>query len=146
MCFYLKKQGHYIRDCAEKKKDEKERTEDAAVGSDDSSDDGYHSVDLLVASNNNIKDQWVLDSGCSFHLCPDKSFFHTYESVDGGRVLMGNNNICKIVGMGSVKIEMFDGSVKTICDVRHTPRLKRNLISLSMLDSMGYCFKSENGV
>ncbi|KAH9723411.1 Integrase catalytic domain-containing protein [Citrus sinensis] len=54
-CFYCKKQGHYIRDCAEKKRNEKERTGDATVASDDSSDDGYHSVDLLVASNNNIK-------------------------------------------------------------------------------------------
>ena len=51
-------------------------------------------------------------------------------------MLMGNNNVCKIVGMGSVKVEMFDGSVQTLSDVRHAPRLKRNLISLGMLDSM----------
>ncbi|KAH9763605.1 hypothetical protein KPL70_001228 [Citrus sinensis] len=144
-CFYCKKQGHYIRDCTEKKKDEKKRTGDAAVASDESYDDGYYSADLLVASNSNIKGQWVLDSGCLFHLCPDKSLFHTYESVEGGRVLMGNNNVCKIVGMWSVKIEMFDRTVKTLCDVRHAPRLKRNLISLDMLDSMRYCFKYENG-
>ncbi|KAH9800568.1 hypothetical protein KPL71_000711 [Citrus sinensis] len=144
-CFYCKKQGHYIRDCAEKRRDVKERTCDATVVSNDSSDDGYHSADLLVASNNNIKGQWVLDSGCSFHLCPDKSLFHTYKSMDGGRVLMGNNNVCKIVGMGSVKIEMLDGSVQTLSDVRHAPSLKRNLISLGMLDGMGYSFKSENG-
>ncbi|KAH9779244.1 hypothetical protein KPL71_007654 [Citrus sinensis] len=143
-CFYCKKQSHYIRDCDEKKNDEKERIKDAAVDSDDSSDDGYHSADLLVASNNNIKGHWVLDSGCSFHLCHDKSLFHTYESVDGGRVLMGNNNVCKIVGMGSVKIDMFDRTVKTLCDVRHAPRLKRNLISLAILDSMEYYFKYEN--
>ncbi|KAH9790976.1 hypothetical protein KPL71_003571 [Citrus sinensis] len=102
-CFYCKKQGHYIRDCAEKRRDEKERTCDAAVASDDSSDDGYHNADLLVASNSNIKGQWVLDSGCSFHLCPDKSLFHTYKSVDGGRVLMGNNNVCKILVWGLSK-------------------------------------------
>ena len=143
-CFYCKKQGHYIRDCVEKKMDEKERTGDAVVASDDSSDDGYHSADLLVASNSNIKGQWVLDLGCSFHLCHDKSLFHTYKPVDGGRVLMGNNNVCKIVGLGSVKVEMFDGSVQTLSDVRHAPRLKRNLISLGMLDGMGYSFKSEN--
>ena len=56
-CFYCKKQGHYIKDCAEKKNYEKERTWDAAVASDDSSNDGYHSDNLLVASNNNIKGQ-----------------------------------------------------------------------------------------
>lgn len=71
------------------------------MASDDSSDDGYHSADL-VASNSNIRGWWVLDSGCSFHLCPDRSLFYEYESVDGGRVLIGNNNVCKIVGIRSV--------------------------------------------
>ena len=49
---------------------------------------------------------------------------------------MGNNNVCKIVGMGFVKIEMFDGTIRTLCDVRHAPKLNRNLISSGMLDSM----------
>ena len=80
-CFYCKKQGHYIRDCVEKKRDEKERIGDAAVASDDSSDDGYHSADLLVASNSNIKGQWVLDLGCSFHLCPDKKPFSIHINL-----------------------------------------------------------------
>ena len=70
-----------------RKKDEKERTRDATMAS----DDGYRSADLLVVSNSNIRSQWILDSGCSFHLCPGRSLF--YESVDGSRVLMGNNNV-----------------------------------------------------
>lgn len=65
-CFHYKQQDQYIKDYAEKKKDEKERTIDAVVASDDSYNDGYHSTDLLVASNSNIRDQWVLDSSCSF--------------------------------------------------------------------------------
>ena len=60
---------------------------------DDSSDDGYHSVDLLVASSSNIRGQWVLDSGFSFYLCPDKILFYEYEYVDGGGFFMGNNNV-----------------------------------------------------
>ena len=41
-CFYCKKTDYYIKDFAEKKKNEKERTWDALVASDDSSHDGYH--------------------------------------------------------------------------------------------------------
>ena len=63
------------------------------MASDDSSDDEYHSVDLLVASSSNIRAQWVLDSGCSFHFCPDKILFYEDESVDSGRFFMGNNNV-----------------------------------------------------
>ena len=33
---------------------------------------------------------------------------------------------------------MFDGVVRKLSDVRHVPDLKRNLISLSTLDSKGY--------
>ncbi|KAH9647595.1 Endoglucanase 8 [Citrus sinensis] len=106
------------RDCLEKKKKEsQEKSRDVAVASDDASN-GYHSVDLLVTSNSNTKGQWVIDSGCSFHLCPDKTLFYNYEVVDGGRVLMGNNNMCKIVGIRSVKIKMFDGTVRALHEVK----------------------------
>ena len=53
-------------------------------------------------------------------------------------MLMGNNASYKIVGIGTVKIKMFDGIVTTLNDVRHVLNLKRNLISLSTLDSKGY--------
>ncbi|KAH9743388.1 hypothetical protein KPL70_003281 [Citrus sinensis] len=118
-CFYCKKTGHYIRDCAEKKRDSKEKLRDAAVASDESSDGGYQSADLLVASNGKIE--------------------------DGGRVLMGNHNACKIVGIGSVKIRMYDEMTRTLEHVRHVLGLKKNLISLGMLDSSGYVFKSDYG-
>ena len=59
---------------------------------------------------------------------------HTFESVDGGNVTMGNNTTCKVVGAGSVKMKMFDGMVRTLTDVRYVPSLKKNLISLGTLD------------
>lgn len=38
---------------------------------------------------------------------------------------------------------MADGVVRTLSNVRFVPQLRRKLISLGMLDSMGYTFKSE---
>ena len=98
-----------------------------------------------MASNSNTKGQWVIDSRCSFHLCPDKTLFYKYEAVDGGKVLMENNNVCKIVDIVFVKIKMFDGTVRALHEVRHAHRLKRNLISLGILDSLRYFFKLESG-
>lgn len=98
-----------------------------------------------MISNRKIEGQWVLDFGCSFHMSPDKTFFHEYETIDKGRVLMGNHNACKIVGIGSVKIRMYDGTTRTLEHVRHVPGLKKNLIPLGMLDSSGYIFKSDHG-
>ena len=50
---------------------------------------------------------------------------------------MGYNSSCRIAGIGAVRIKMFDGVVRTLDDVRHVPDMKRNLISLSTLDSKG---------
>ena len=74
------------------------------------SDDGG----ILVATHGyKDGDEWILDSGCSFHMIPDKTFFGTYKSIDGGNVTMRNKTTCKVVGVGSVQIRMFDGMLKT---------------------------------
>ena len=49
---------------------------------------------------------------------------------------MGNNTTCKLVGVRSVKMRMFDGMVKTLIDVRYVSGLKKNLISLGTLDKI----------
>ena len=41
---------------------------------------------------------------------------------------------------------MFDGVVRTLCDVRHVPNLRKNLISLGTLDCNGFSYKSTSGV
>lgn len=41
---------------------------------------------------------------------------------------------------------MHDGIVIMLTNVRYVPGLKRNPISLGLLDSMGYGYSSKNGV
>lgn len=59
---------------------------------------------------------------------------------------MGNNMSSKVVGIGTVQIKMHDGIVRTLTNVRHIPKLKKNLISLGTLDSQGYKYSGEGGV
>ena len=56
---------------------------------------------------------------------------------------MENNLVCKVVGIATTKVKMFDNVVGTLKDVRHVPNLKKNLISLGTLDSNGFSYKSE---
>ena len=56
---------------------------------------------------------------------------------------LGNNASCKVVGIGTVHIKMFDGVVYTLDDVRHIPDLKRNLRTLY---PKGYKYTGEAGV
>ena len=60
-------------------------------------------------------------------------------------VLMGNDASCKIVGVGTVRIKMFDVIVRMLANVKHVQYLKRNLILLSTLDSKGYKYTDEGG-
>ena len=41
-----------------------------------------------------LNDEWIMDIGCSYHMCPNQDWFSSYESIDGGIVLMGNNAPC----------------------------------------------------
>ena len=88
----------------------------------------------------------MLDSGASHHMCPHRNWFPSYENVNGSSVFMGNNVSCQTIGMGNIKIKMYDNTVRTLTSVRHVPELKKKLISLGVLDSDGYKFTGHNGV
>ena len=40
---------------------------------------------------------------------------------------------------------MFDGVIRALCDVRHVPDMRKNLISLGTLDGNYFNYKSANG-
>jgi transposase InsO family protein len=142
-CFECDKPGHFRRNCPELKKgNEKDSNSgDAAVAEGDSDDNG----NVLAVTSSSISEGWVLDSACSFHLCPNQDWFASYKNTDG-TVLMGNDMACKIVGIGTIKVKMYDGIVRTLTEVRHVPELKKNLISTGALDTNGCKIVQENEV
>ena len=79
-------------------------------------------------------------------MCLHRHWFVTYQSIDDGIVYMGNDISCKVVGIGSIQIKMFDGTVKILIDVRHVPELRKNLIYLGVLNTGGYKSIVQGGV
>ena len=51
--------------------------------------------------------------------------------------------MCKVVGIGIVSLKKFDGVVKELTHVRFVPDLKRNLISIGMLDPIGCVIRAK---
>jgi hypothetical protein len=100
---------------------------------------------LSISSNLQYQEEWQLDSGASHHTCSHKNWFISYQSVDEGVVFMGNSIPCKTVGVGSIRIRMFDGIVRELTNVRYVPEIKSNLISLGVLDSCGYKYTGQGG-
>ena len=52
---------------------------------------------FLVATDDSALQDWVLDSGASFHVTPHKEWF-----VSKGHVQLGNGYPCDILGVGDV--------------------------------------------
>ncbi|KAG8491299.1 hypothetical protein CXB51_014566 [Gossypium anomalum] len=48
-----------------------------------SNKEDYNNGELLVTSINNskVRAEWILDSGCTFHMSPNRDWFTTYETV-----------------------------------------------------------------
>ena len=81
--------------------------------------------------------RWILDFGCSYHMCPNQKLFTTYRSVEGGTLLMRNNYSWKMVRLGSIRIRMHDGVVwtlRTLTNEIHVPEFKKNLFYVGAFD------------
>ena len=83
----------------------------------------------LIATNQGMSHDWVLDSGASFHVSPNCEWFSNYNAGRIGRVMLGNGLAYYIVGLGDVHVHFDNGSTFTLHDVRHVPLLTKNLVS-----------------
>ena len=141
-CYYCDEEGHMKKGCPKRKKvlrDEKPSVMGVAEGS-----SLYDGGDVsLATAESPRKSNWILHLGCSFHMCSVIEHFDTYQPCEKGIVNMANGTQSRIVGVGIVRIHMFDGVVQTVTGVRHVPCLKRNLISLGTLDARGYRYSSQ---
>jgi len=66
----------------------------------------------------------VLDFEFTYHICPNKDLFSTYDFVDSSIVNMGNNAQYKLARVGTIQIKTHDGVVKTATKVWRIPNLE----------------------
>ncbi|XP_065044048.1 retrovirus-related Pol polyprotein from transposon TNT 1-94 isoform X1 [Musa acuminata AAA Group] len=150
-CRYCHKMGHIKTDYFKLKNKLKQKgklvektteSAEASVASDENVENIFFATDDRTMSKN----EWILDSGYSYHMCPNRNLFSTYESCNGRIILMGNNVACDVVGRDTIRIKIHDGIVRTLTNVRHVPNLKKNLIFLGTLKALGCKYTAEGGV
>ncbi|GFY82703.1 AT-hook motif nuclear-localized protein 1 [Actinidia rufa] len=66
--------------------------------------------DAFLVSSADENPDWVLDSGSTYHFCRDRKMFSTYAACEG-LVRMANNTTNKVVGKGTARFRMTDGSI-----------------------------------
>jgi len=59
---------------------------------------------------------------------------------------MGNDIVCQMLEIYTVWIKMFDGVVKDLTDVSYVPQIKKNIISVGVVESKGLKVTVENGI
>jgi hypothetical protein len=82
-------------------------------------------------------EEWLVDSGASFHMTPHREWFYEYQRYDGGNVFLGDDSTTRIIGRGKVKLRLIYGRIRTLPSVLHIPGLDRNLIYVSKMDNAG---------
>lgn len=138
MCIFHTK-GHWIKDCLKLQKNNKNINANVALSNDKSN---Y----ALAVTFTCDSDVWVLESGCSHHMCPNWDWFTNLEVVKAGTVLLGNDYACDKKGVGTIKLKHHDDIVRGLSNVWYAPSLKKNLISLGALESNGFNVNMSNGV
>lgn len=63
-----------------------------------------------------------------------------------GAKIMRNNAPCKIAGIGTIRVKIFNRTVRIFDDMRHVSDLKRNYISLRIRYSEGHKYTNESRV
>ncbi|KAK4385200.1 Retrovirus-related Pol polyprotein from transposon TNT 1-94 [Sesamum angolense] len=103
---------------------------DLSQGADEKRDDSSKSANVVQND----------DSYCSDG---DMLSISTNQSGNSGSIYLGDDRCCNIVGVGDVRIKMYDGTVRTLSDIRHIPDLKKNLISLGTLHKNDFIPKAD---
>ncbi|GKC85059.1 zinc finger, CCHC-type containing protein, partial [Tanacetum coccineum] len=82
---------------------------------------------------------WWVDSKATVHVCKDRCWFKTYESLNDGCILhMGNKSTALVHGRGCVDLRFSSGKVVCLLNVLHVPNIRKNLVSSSVLNNYGY--------
>lgn len=121
-CFICCKDGHFKKNCHERKNKKNYNSE--VKGDASTASEGYDSCEVLVVSNADNNEpwvatkiggegEWVMDSGCSYHIFPGKDLFTNYKP-------------CKVTRIGTVRQKLVDGTMEKLTNVRHVPDIKRS--------------------
>ncbi|KAF2304542.1 hypothetical protein GH714_033153 [Hevea brasiliensis] len=86
-------------------------------------------VEMYQASR---EDAWFLDSGCSNHMCGNRTMFHDLDESFRHSVKLGNNNKMDVMGKGTVKL-LLDGVNHVVTEVYYILELRNNLLSIGQL-------------
>ncbi|KAL0321780.1 UNVERIFIED_CONTAM: Retrovirus-related Pol polyprotein from transposon TNT 1-94 [Sesamum calycinum] len=140
-CYNCGGRGHFIKDCRKPKKNDSKDTANVA-----DSHEVYMICDVNSISSSLKINEWLIDSGCTYHMTPFREILTNYKSEKLGSVSMANEKYVMFMAMVMCVLIFENGFKLTLKNVRHVPDLAHNLISCSALEEEGLEGKWGKGV
>ena len=138
-CFFCKKKGHMKKECAKFKAWMSKR---GLIGND--------SLILVCESNPSEapSSSWWLDSGATNHVAfTIQGFINRRKpNKDESKLTVGNNEKADVMFVGDVILVLDSGFKFMLKDTFYVPSFRRNLVSVSCLDSYDYSFEIKSNV
>ena len=161
-CNYCQKLGHWEKECRKKKRDAKEKSNNATgAGSQDGNKEKANSRLNVVESDESdapfsaylgCTENWLLDSGATEHMTPFGSDFCEYATfVDSSKSVILGDGSTKLVVLGKGRIQRYvevsphKYRLMTLDDVLHVKGITRRFLSLVRFDDKGFNYRKEDG-
>nr|GEZ87294.1 retrovirus-related Pol polyprotein from transposon TNT 1-94 [Tanacetum cinerariifolium] len=118
-CYICQSEDHLKRNCPKNncKKSTGYVKKDEQPSSSGSTYDDSQVMMVMSAQAHALLD-WIMDSGCSYHMTPRLDILFEFLECDEGSVQLGDNRECKIRGIGKVRVQLKDGSSFVLHNVR----------------------------
>eukprot|EP00253_Pinus_taeda_P011151 PITA_11151 len=136
-CFHCHELGHFYTNCPLKKSKKKSSggAVDEALASQLELE--FSLIACMVSSM--MGSVWYLDSGASFHMTGEKELFSDLEEKYLHiHIEMGDDKKYSATGLGTITFQRELVDPLTLKNVMYVPRLKNNLVTISMLEDRGY--------
>lgn len=133
ICHYCHKPGHIKSKCFKLKNDQNRK----------GSDSDKRLADTLLVSAISLltvygSEDWIVDSGCTSHMCCVKDLFRDIDTSYNSQVRVANGESLRCLGLGKVSLNIKNNDQKCLSKVMFVPNLTTNLISVSQLTKSGF--------
>ena len=132
-CVFCHEKGHWRKDCPKAQK--RDGNKPAAANMTRKDNDSDYSLSITLATYMTSSSMWIFDTKVTYHLCSIKEWFTDFHKMESGALVMGNDQHCHTIGMGRIRLKMFDGMFRKLKEVRYVPTLKKNLIYVGALEA-----------
>jgi hypothetical protein len=125
VCWICGKEGHFKRQCYKwLEKNKANGAGETALVKDDAQDlVGLVASEVNMSEGKDDQEEWIMDTGCSFHMTPRKEYLMDFVEAKSGKVRMANNSFSEVKGIGKVKFIKKDGTSIVLQGVRYIPEI-----------------------